>query len=302
MNMNREIKIGNRLVGEGHPTYIVGEIGINHNGDLEIAKQLIDVAKWAGVDAVKFQKRTPELCVPQDQKAKMRETPWGYISYLDYRYKVEFDEEQYTEIDRYAKEKGMTWFASPWDEESVKFLEKFDPVCYKVASASLTDQVLLQQLKETGRTLILSTGMSTMEEIESAVEFLGVDNLLITHTTSTYPCEPEELNLRMIKTLKDKFSVPVGYSGHEVGLVPSAVAVAMGACLVERHITLDRALWGSDQAASVEPGGLSRLVKYIRITEAALGDGEKLVYESELPSLSKLRRSIWQRPPGDIID
>jgi N-acetylneuraminate synthase len=300
MNMTREIKIGDRMVGEGHPTYIVGEIGINHNGDLEIAKQLIDVAKWAGVDAIKFQKRTPELCVPEDQKSKMRETPWGYISYIDYRYKVEFGVEEYAEIDRYAKEKGMTWFASPWDEVSVDFLEQFDPVCYKVASASLTDTVLLTRLKETGRPMIVSTGMSTMEEIETAVEFLGTDNLLITHTTSAYPCEPEELNLSMIQTLKDKFSVPVGYSGHEVGLVPSAVAVAMGACLVERHITLDRALWGSDQAASVEPGGLSRLVKYIRATEAAIGDGVKHIYESELSSLSKLRRSNWQRPPGDL--
>lgn len=288
------------MVGDGHPAYIVGEIGINHNGDLEIAKQLIDVAKWAGVDAIKFQKRTPELCVPEDQKGKMRETPWGYISYLDYRYKVEFGEEEYTEIDRYAKEKGITWFASPWDELSVDFLEKYDPVAYKVASASLTDLVLLERLKETGRPLIVSTGMSTMEEIEAAVEFLGTDNLLITHTTSAYPCEPEELNLSMIQTLKNKFPVPVGYSGHEVGLVPSAVAVAMGACMVERHITLDRALWGSDQAASVEPGGLSRLVKYIRTTEAAIGDGEKHIYESELSSLSKLRRSNWQRPPGDL--
>jgi N-acetylneuraminate synthase len=298
--MKREIKIGDRMVGDGHPAYIVGEIGINHNGDLEIAKQLIDVAKWAGVDAVKFQKRTPELCVPEDQKGKMRETPWGYISYLDYRYKVEFGEEDYAEIDRYAKEKGITWFASPWDELSVDFLEQYDPVAYKVASASLTDQVLLERLKKSGRPLIVSTGMSTMEEIEAAIEFIGTENLLITHTTSAYPCEPEELNLSMIQTLKDKFPVPVGYSGHEVGLVPSAVAVAMGACLVERHITLDRALWGSDQAASVEPGGLSRLVKYIRTTEAAIGDGEKHIYESELSSLSKLRRSNWQRPPGDL--
>ena len=300
--MKREIKIGDRMVGKGHPTYIVGEIGINHNGDLDIAKQLIDVAKWAGVDAVKFQKRTPELCVPENQKGKMRETPWGYISYLDYRYKVEFGEEEYAEIDRYAKEKGMTWFASPWDEVSVDFLEQFEPVCYKVASASLTDNVLLERLKSTGRPLIVSTGMSTMEEIEAAVDFLGTDNLLITHTTSAYPCEPDELNLSMIQTLKDKYPVPVGYSGHEVGLVPSAVAVAMGACLVERHVTLDRALWGSDQAASVEPGGLSKLVKYIRTTEAAVGDGVKHIYDSELSSLSKLRRSNWQRPPGDLTD
>jgi len=296
--MKREIKIGESFVGDGHPTYIVGEIGINHNGDIEIAKQLIDVAKWAGVDAVKFQKRTPELCVPEDQKTKMRETPWGYISYLDYRYKVEFGKDEYQEIDRYAKEKGMTWFASPWDEKSVDFLEDFDPVCYKIASASLTDKILLERLKETGRPMILSTGMSTIKEIKAAVEYLGTDNLMVTHTTSAYPCEPDELNLKMIHTLKEMFPVPVGYSGHEVGLVPSAVAVAMGACLVERHITLDRALWGSDQAASVEPGGLNRLVKYIRTTEASLGTGEKVIYESEMSSLSKLRRSNWRSPQG----
>jgi N-acetylneuraminate synthase len=255
---------------------------------------LIDVAKWAGADAVKFQKRTPELCVPEEQKGKMRETPWGYISYLDYRYKVEFGKEEYQEIDRYCKEKGMMWFASPWDEESVDFLEDFDPVCYKIASPSLTDEVLLSRLKETGRPLILSTGMSTTEEIQKTVNFLGLDHLMIVHATSAYPCEPEELNLRMIQTLRDAFSVPVGYSGHEVGLIPSVIAVSLGACMVERHITLDRALWGSDQAASVEPGGLRRLVKYIRVAEQSLGDGEKHVYDSEISSLKKLRRSYWK--------
>jgi N-acetylneuraminate synthase len=292
--MKREIKIGDRLIGDGHPTFVVGEIGINHNGDLDIAKQLIDVAKWSGADAVKFQKRTPELCVPDDQKEKMRETPWGYITYLEYRYKVEFGKEDYQEIDRYCKEKGVMWFASSWDEKSVDFLENFDPVCYKIASASLTDEVLLKRLKETGRPLILSTGMSTIEEIRKAVKFLGLKNLLITHTTSTYPCEPEELNLTMIQTLQKEFSIPIGYSGHEVGLIPSVIAVSLGACLVERHITLDRALWGSDQAASVEPGGLRRLVKYIRVTEQSLGDGKKRVYESEMPSLKRLRRSYWK--------
>jgi N-acetylneuraminate synthase len=292
--MKREVKIDDRLIGDGHPTFIVAEIGINHNGDLDIAKQLIDVAKWAGADAVKFQKRTPELCVPEDQKDKMRETPWGYITYLEYRLRIEFDKKEYREIDRYCKEKGMMWFASPWDEQSVDFLEEFQPVCYKIASASLTDDVLLKRLKETGRLLILSTGMSTMEDIRKTVDFLGLDNLMIAHTTSTYPCEPEELNLRMIPTLREEFPVPIGYSGHEVGLVPSTIAVSLGACLVERHITLDRALWGSDQAASVEPGGLRRLVKYIRVTEQSLGDGVKRVYESEKPSLKKLRRSFWK--------
>ena len=292
--MKREVKFDDRLIGDGYPTFIVAEIGINHNGDLDIAKQLIDVAKWAGADAVKFQKRTPELCVPEDQKDKMRETPWGYITYLEYRRRIEFDKKEYREIDRYCQEKGIMWFASPWDEQSVDFLEEFQPVCYKIASASLTDDVLLKRLKETGRLLILSTGMSTMEDIRKTVDFLGLDNLMIAHTTSTYPCEPEELNLRMIPTLREEFPVPIGYSGHEVGLVPSTIAVSLGACLVERHITLDRALWGSDQAASVEPGGLRRLVKYIRVTEQSLGDGVKRVYESEKPSLKKLRRSFWK--------
>ncbi len=288
--MKRELKIGKRVLGDGHPTYIVGEIGINHNGDLEIAKQLIDLAKWAGADAVKFQKRTPELAVPADQKDKMRETPWGYITYLDYRNKVEFGEKQYREIDAHCKQKGMDWFVSVWDEGSVDFMEKFDTPCYKVPSASLTDHGLLKHLKKTGKPIVLSTGMSTMEQIKAAVKEVDVNNLMLTHTTSTYPCDPEELNLRMLSTLREAFPCPVGYSGHEVGLVISAVAVAMGASLVERHITLDRAMWGSDQAASVEPGGLQRLVKYIRVTEQALGDGVKRVYESEQPSLKKLRR------------
>lgn len=291
--MNPKVKIGSKLIGEDYPTFIVGEIGINHNGDLDIAKQLIDVAKWAGIDAVKFQKRTPELCVPEDQKNKMRETPWGYISYLDYRYKVEFSKEDYQEIDRYCKEKDVMWFASPWDEQAVDFLEEFEPVCYKIASASLTDKVLLERLKASKRPLILSTGMSTLEEIEDTINYLGTGNLIITHATSSYPCNPEELNLEMIRTLKQKFDVPVGYSGHEVGLMTSAVAVAMGACFIERHITVDRALWGSDQAASVEPGGLQKLAKYIRVVEKAVGDGVKKVYESEKPIQQKLRRSNW---------
>jgi len=288
--MNREIKIGDRMIGDGHPTYVVAEIGINHNGDIEIAKKLMEAAKRYGVDAVKFQKRTPELCVPHDQRGQMRDTPWGYITYLEYRYKVEFDQEQYLEIDRYSKEIGLTWFSSVWDEPSVDFMEPFNPICYKVPSASLTDHNLLHCLRKTGRPIILSTGMSSMEQIRKSVEVLGTDNLMITHTTSAYPCEPNELNLRMIETLRKEFPCPIGYSGHEVGLIPSVVAVSLGACLVERHITLDRAMWGSDQAASVEPGGFERLVKYIRVTEQSLGDGVKQVYESELPILKKLRR------------
>ena len=291
--MTREIKIGNKMVGDGHPAYVIAEIGINHNGDLEIAKQMIDAAVNAGANAVKFQKRTPEICTPPDQQKQMRETPWGYITYLDYRYKVEFNEEQYRVIDHHCREKGIEWMVSVWDEPSVDFMEKFDTPAYKVPSASLTDHNLLQYVRKTGKPIIISSGMSTMEQIKRGVETVGADNLVIMHCTSTYPCEPEELNLKMIETLRGEFpNNPIGYSGHEVGLVPSAVAVAFGACMVERHLTLDRAMWGSDQAASVEPHGFGHLVKYIRVTEASLGDGVKKVYESEKGSMKKLRRVV----------
>lgn len=288
--MTRETDIGGRLVGDGHPVYIIAEVGINHNGDIELAKQLIDAAVDAQVDAVKFQKRTPELCVPPEQQDKMRDTPWGYISYLDYRHRVEFGEDEYREIDEYCSSRGVDWFASVWDQPSVDFLEQFDPAAIKIPSASLTDHELLRHARSTGRPMIVSTGMSTMEQVEKAMEVLGEQNLVLCHSTSTYPCEPEELNLQVIETLRQRFDCPIGYSGHEVGLVPSAVAVALGACSVERHITLDRAMWGSDQAASVEPGGFRKLVKYIRVTEQALGDGVKRVYDSELPARDKLRR------------
>ena len=289
--MAREIKIGNRMVGDGHPAYIIAEIGINHNGDLEIAKQIIDAAVHAGVDAVKFQKRTPEVATPPEQQKQMRETPWGYISYLEYRHKVEFSAEQYHEIDAFCKEKNIPWMVSVWDEPAVDFMEKFTTPAYKIPSASLTDHKLLKHVRQTGKPMIISTGMSTMEQIRKAVNVIGEENLVIMHCTSTYPCEPEELNLKMIETLRKEFpNSPIGYSGHEVGLVPSAIAVALGACIVERHMTLDRAMWGSDQAASVEPGGFERLMKYIRVAEASVGDGVKKVYESEMPSIKKLRR------------
>jgi N-acetylneuraminate synthase len=288
--MTREVKIGDRYVGDGHPAMVVAEIGVNHNGSVDIAKDLIRQAHHTGVDAVKFQKRTPELCVPKDQWNIMRETPWGYISYIEYRRKMEFQTEEYSEIDRFCKELGIPWFASVWDEPSIEFLEAFDPICYKVPSASLTDHSLLRCLKDTGRPVILSTGMSTIEQIREAVSQLDMDRLVITHATSTYPCDPHELNLHMIGTLRQEFACPIGYSGHEVGLITSVVAVALGACMVERHITLDRAMWGSDQAASVEPTGFERMVKYIRVTEQSLGDGQKRVYDSELSSLRRLRR------------
>jgi N-acetylneuraminate synthase len=289
--MTREIKLGQRLVGDNHPTYVIAEIGINHNGDLDIAKKMIEAAVHAGADAVKFQKRTPDVCTPLEQQKQMRETPWGYISYLDYRYKVELGLEEYREIDRTCKALGVDWMVSVWDEPSVDFMEQFETPAYKVPSASLTDLSLLKYTRKTGKPVIISTGMSTMDEIKRGVDVVGNENLVIMHCTSAYPCEPEELNLRMVETLRREFPHnPIGYSGHEVGLVPSAIAVALGACIVERHFTLDRAMWGGDQAASVEPGGFEKLVKYIRVTEAGIGDGVKKVYQSEMNSLKKLRR------------
>ena len=288
--MAKAVKIGERWVGEGYPVLIIAEIGINHNGILQIAKRLVDVAFMAGCDAVKFQKRTPEKAVPPEYQNVMRETPWGIISYLEYRRTVEFGYKEYEEINQYCKEKGILWFASCWDEDSVDFIEQFSPPCYKVASASLTDAPLLRKMKATGRPVILSTGMSTLEEIEAAVDLLGTDKLLIAHSTSTYPCPPEELNLRMIQTLQAKFDCPIGYSGHEVGLQTTYAAVTLGASFVERHITLDRAMWGSDQAASVEPSGMIRLVRDIRVIERAMGDGQKRVYDSELKAREKLRK------------
>jgi N-acetylneuraminate synthase len=289
--MSREIKIGNRMVGDGYPAYIIAEIGINHNGDVSIAKQMIDAAVHAGVDAVKFQKRTPAVATPLEQQNQMRETPWGYITYLDYRYKVEFNEQQYREIDGHCKEKGIAWLVSVWDQPSVDFMEQFDTPAYKIPSASLTDSGLIRKARATGKPLILSSGMSTMEQIRHGVGIAGEKDLVLMHCTSTYPCEPEELNLKMVETLRHEFpNLPVGYSGHEVGLVPTAVAVALGACMVERHLTLNRAMWGSDQAASVEPWGFETLVKYIRVTERSIGDGVKKVYESEVGSMKRLRR------------
>jgi N-acetylneuraminate synthase len=283
----------NRAIGPGQPCYIIAEIGINHNGSLDLAKQLIDAAVTAGADAVKFQKRTPELCVPRDQWEKMRDTPWGRMSYIDYKRKTEFGQAEYDAINDYCLAKGIDWFASCWDEPSVDFMEQYQPVLYKMASASLTDRPLLDRVRATGRPLMLSTGMSTQQEIIDAVNYVGLDNLLIAHSTSAYPCPPQELNLRMIQTLQAQYpDTPIGYSGHETGLSTTVTAVALGASFVERHFTLDRAMWGSDHAASVEPGGLAKMVRDIRDTEASLGDGVKVVYESEKEPLRRLRREV----------
>jgi len=287
--VSKTIMIGNREVGDNQPCFIIAEIGINHNGNLEIARRLIDAAVHAGCDAVKFQKRTVEVVYTPEELAKPRESPFGTTN-GDLKRGLEFGLAQYQEIDRYCRQKGILWFASCWDETSVDFIEQFRPPCYKIASASLTDDSLLRHHRKYGRPIILSTGMSTLEQVDHAVEVLGKENLLLMHTNSTYPSKNDELNLRVLQTLARRYGVPVGYSGHEVGLAPSIGAVALGACAIERHITLDRAMWGSDQAASVEPQGFERLVKDIRAVEKALGDGIKRVFDSELPIMKKLRR------------
>ncbi|HXK17404.1 MAG TPA: N-acetylneuraminate synthase family protein, partial [Polyangiaceae bacterium] len=275
------VEIAGRGVGEDEPVFVIAEIGINHNGSLELCEKLIEGAHRAGCDAVKFQKRTPELCVPLDQWNVMRDTPWGRMSYIDYKRKIELGPNEFEHIDQVCKRLGILWFASCWDLPSIAAIERFTPPCYKAASASLTDHELLRGMKATGRPLIISTGMSSAEEIDAAVSAVGHKHLLIAHSTSTYPCPVDELNLRMIRSLKREYPrCPIGYSGHETGLAPTWAAVALGATFIERHITLDRAMWGTDHAASVELSGLERLVGQIRDVERAVGDGVKRVYDS----------------------
>ena len=283
------VKIGNRLVGDEQPCFVVAEIGINHNGSLKMAKALIDMAVECGCDAVKFQKRTVDVVYSPEELARERKSVFGNTN-GDLKRGLEFGEKEYSEIDRYCKENGIMWFASCWDEASVDFIDKYNPPCYKVASASLTDDKLLKHIKSKGKPVLLSTGMSTMEEIEHAVSILGEDELIIYHCTSTYPSNSDEQNLNVIKTLKEKFNCPIGFSGHERGLAPSLIAVVLGAASIERHITLDRTNWGSDQAASLEKNGLYHLVRDIRNVPVFLGDGKKCVYEREKPVIEKLRR------------
>ena len=287
--MIKEVKIGDRLVGDGHPCFIISEIGINHNGDIDIAKKLIDLAIVAGCDAVKFQKRTVSVVYTAEELAKPRENPFGETN-GDLKYGLEFGLEEYKEIDRYCREKKILWFASCWDEEAVDFIDQFDVPCYKLASASITDDELLRHHKTKGKPIIMSTGMSTLEQIDHAVNVLEGVDLILLHTTSTYPTYFKELNLSVIPELRKRYKVPVGYSGHETGIATSVATIALGACAIERHITLSRAMWGSDQAASLGPNGLIKLVQEVKLVEGALGNGEKMVFESEEPIIEKLRR------------
>jgi N-acetylneuraminate synthase len=283
------VKIGNKLVGAGQPCYVIAEIGINHNGDVDLAKRLISVAVAAGCDAVKFQKRTVDVVYTATELATPRPNPFGTTN-GDLKNGLEFDYEDFAEIDAFCKSVKIPWFVSPWDEGSVDFMEQFNTPVYKIASASLTDDNLLKHVRKTGKPIIASTGMSTYDEIDHAVAVLGTDDLILMHTTSTYPAKYEQLNLRAIPTMAERYHLPIGYSGHETGIPTSVAASVLGACCVERHITMDRAMWGSDQAASLEPNGISRLVRDIRLCEQSMGDGIKRVYDEEIPVMKKLRR------------
>ncbi|MDO8682991.1 MAG: N-acetylneuraminate synthase family protein [Armatimonadota bacterium] len=285
----KSVQIGSREVGPGQPCYIVAEVGINHNGDIDIAKRLIDLAAMSGCDAVKFQKRTIEVVYSEEELSRPRESPFGATN-GDLKRGLEFGLDEYKEIDRYCREKKIPWFASCWDEQSVDFINQFNPPCYKIASASLTDDNLLRYTKAKGKPIIMGTGMSSIEEVDHAIEALGKEDLILLHACSTYPAQYKELNLQAINQLRERYGVPIGYSGHETGLPSTVAAVALGSCMVERHITLDRAMWGSDQAASLGINGIIHLVSYIRQTEQAMGDGVKRVMESEVSVMKKLRR------------
>jgi N-acetylneuraminate synthase len=285
----KTVQVANYLIGDDQSAFIIGEIGINHNGNLDLTRNLISVAKNAGCNAVKFQKRTVDVVYTAEELAKPRENPFGATN-GDLKRGLELGFEQYKEIDEYCREIDILWFASAWDEASVDFIAQFPVPCFKIASASLTDDNLIKHTRSKGKPILLSTGMSTYEEIDHAVEILGKKDLILMHTCSAYPSRYDELNLRQIPALKQRYGVPVGYSGHETGIATSVAAVAIGACAVERHITIDRAMWGSDQAASLEPSGLSRVIRDIRLVEESLGNGEKIAQKGEIPVMLKLRR------------
>lgn len=287
--MRKDVKIANKTIGDNYPCFVTAEIGINHNGSVAQAKKLIDMAVSAGCDAVKFQKRTIDVVYTQEELAKERQSVFGNTN-GDLKRGLEFGFEQYKEIDEYCKEKNIIWYASCWDEQSVDFIEQFNPPCYKIASASLTDDNLLKYTKKMGKPIFLATGMSTLEQIQHAVDILGEVDLIIYHCTSTYPTKSNEINLNVIPVLREKYSCPIGFSGHERGILPTIMSVVLGANAIERHITLDRTLWGSDQAASLEYDGINRIVRDVHQIKTILGDGKKVVYESEKPIIQKLRR------------
>lgn len=322
-NNGATIEINGRRIGEGHPIYMVAEIGINHNGDMNMCKQLIDMAVEAGCDAVKFQKRTvDEAYSPKDlakprnvpikiikralergafekedeerirkEIEKTKNSPEVTVTNRDQKNMLEFGEKGYSEIDRHCKEKGITWFASPWDLKSIEFLERFDVPCYKIASACLTHREMLEKIKQTGKPIILSTGMSNHDQIKKAVKLLGQENLILLACTSTYPTlNLEDQNLKTILTLKKIHNCPVGYSGHEPDIFPTLMAMTLGAHVIERHITLGRTFYGSDQVSSLEKKGLQIICHRAKQTPIILGDGVKRILDSEIPIMENLRK------------
>ena len=286
------LQIGNYIISDDSKPYLIAEIGINHNGDLQIAKKLIDAANACGWHAVKFQKRVPDIAVPEEQKSVMRDTPWGRMTYLEYKKRVEFEKEEYNYIDKYCKEKPIDWSASPWDMPSLEFLLQYDVPFVKIASATMTNDELLIRASQSGRTVILSTGMSEMEEIDHAVGILekyASGGYVLMHTNSAYPAEHKDLNLNVIKTFKERYNCIVGYSGHEQDLEPTVVATVMGARVIERHVTLSHEMWGTDQKASLEVSGMAILSSRVRTIDEMMGDGIRTVRDAELPVKKKLR-------------
>lgn len=289
---NRTIDIGGTLIGEKAPVFMIAEIGLNHNGNIEVAKKLIDAAYACNWHCVKFQKRTPAVCVPEHQKNAIRETPWGKMTYLEYRYKVEFEDKEYSYIDRYCREKPIAWTASVWDPESLEFILTYNVPFIKIPSAKLTEGDLLKAAAASGKPVILSTGMSTMEEIDIAVDILEKHSkgaYVLMHTNSTYPTPQDELNVLAINSLRERYGCIVGYSGHEYDLEPTVVAVTLGARIIERHVTLDHNMWGSDQFASLEVHAMDMLYKRIKNIGLILGDGIKKLTPKEIEVRKKLR-------------
>lgn len=288
----RNIQIGNKEINESTRPFLIAEIGINHNGDLQIAKRLIDAAFATGWSSVKFQKRTPELSVPEEQKSVMRDTPWGRMTYLDYKNHIEFGKEEYDYIDSYCKEKPIMWSASPWDEPSLDFLIQYDVPYIKIASATITNDELLIRAAKSGIPLLVSTGMSTLEEVDHAVDILetyGNGKYILMHTNSDYPTPVQDLNLKMIETLRERYSCLVGYSGHEQTVEPSVIAACVGAKVIERHVTVSPDMWGTDQKASLSIHAMNMLARRIEAIPIMMGDGSWHLSEGELKVRNKLR-------------
>ena len=288
---NLRIKIGAYFIGDNEPVYLIAEIGINHNGDLQIAKKLIDATWVIGWNCAKFQKRSPDIAVPDAQKNVLRQTPWGEMTYLKYKEKIEFQKKEYDYINKYCKEKPLDWTASVWDLPSLEFLMQYDIPFIKIPSAKITDKTLVEQSAKMGKPLFVSTGMSSIQEIDDAVNIVEKHlskNYVLFHCNSSYPAKMDELNLNMIKTLKERYNCLVGYSGHEEEIMPSTIAPIYGACVIERHITLDRNMWGTDQKSSVEVRGMDYLIRRVRAVKQFSGDGVKRITDEELKIRKKL--------------